>query len=68
MGVERLAMLDYANRNQITIDTLKAKLADTTLKLQVQRELAGADGKGPQVATPPDEPPGRAPNGMAYQA
>lgn len=65
---ERLAMLDYANRNQITIDTLKAKLADTTLKLQVQRELAGADGKGPQVATPPDEPPGRAPNGMAYQA
>ena len=64
---ERLAMLDYANRTQTTLDEIKAKLASDTMKLQVQRELAGADGRGPQVATPPTEPPGRAENGMAYQ-
>ena len=68
LGMRReLAMLDYANKNQITLDTLKAKLADTTMRLQVQRELAMAEGKVPQVATPPDEPPGRAPDGQAYQ-
>lgn len=62
-----LAMLDYANRHQITLDQVKAKLASDTMKLQVQKELAGVDGRGPQVATPPTEPPGRAPAGEAYQ-
>ena len=62
-----LAMLEYAQSNKLTLDQIKAQLAETTMKLQVQRELAGADGKGPQVATPPTEPPGRADPGQAYQ-
>lgn len=64
---ERLAILDYANKREMTLDQVKAELAQTTMKLQTQRALAGADGHGPQVATPADEPPGRAPDGTAYQ-
>jgi hypothetical protein len=62
-----LAMLEYANRHQISIDQIRAKLADSAMKLKVQKELAGADGRGPQVVTPPNEPPDLAPDGQAYQ-
>jgi len=63
----RLAELEYATQERISLQEAKVKLADTTLKLQVQKELAGADGKGPQVATPEVEPAGRAPDGEAFQ-
>jgi len=36
---ERLAMLEYANKHQDTLDNIKAKLADSSLKLSVQRSL-----------------------------
>lgn len=62
-----LKMLDYALQERISLQEAKVRLADTTLKLQVQRELAGADGKGPQVATPEVEPAGRAEPGRAFQ-
>ena len=64
---ERIAMLEYSTKKDISMDELKVMLAKTTMELQTQAQLAGADGKGPQVATPPTEPPGRAPNGEAYQ-
>jgi hypothetical protein len=35
----QLAMLDYANRHQISLDQTKAELASTAMKLQVEREL-----------------------------
>jgi len=62
-----LALLKYANERQISLDDAKVALARDTMKLQVQKELAGADGEGPQVATPPTEPEGRAAPGRAYQ-
>lgn len=62
-----LAVLKYANDRQISLDDAKVALARDTMKLQVQKELAGADGEGPQVATPPTEPEGRAAPGRAYQ-
>lgn len=62
-----LAMLDYANKNGINLDKVKADLAKTAMELNLQRELAGKDGKGPQVADPLVEPEGRAPEGEAYQ-
>lgn len=62
-----LAMLDYANKRELTLDQVKAKLASDAMKLQVQKELAGSDGKGPQIATPVVEPTGRAPDGEAFQ-
>jgi len=64
----RLAELDYATQERISLQDAKTKLADTTMKLTVQKELAGMDGTGPQVATPPTEPAGRAEPGRAYQA
>jgi hypothetical protein len=71
-----LAMLDYANRRQVSLDQIKSDLARDAAKLQLQRELAGAAtavdihkhrNPTPQVATPAVEPPGRAPNGQAFQ-
>jgi hypothetical protein len=68
---ERLAILDYANREKTTLENVKAKLADTAMKLNVQRELsqiaAAADEKTPRAATPPNEPAGKAPAGEGYQ-
>ena len=64
---ERIALLQYATQERISLQEAKVALARDTMKLQVQKELAGADGKGPQVATPPTEPEGRAAPGRAYQ-
>lgn len=77
-----LAMLDYANKNQITLEKLKAQLAIEAGRHDLQRELAtlptpdeiAATVRGenigsdaaPQVATPAVEPPGRAPDGQAF--
>lgn len=60
-------LLDYANRRQISLERAQTELARTAMELNVQRELAGADGKGPQVADAPVEPAGRAPDGEAFQ-
>lgn len=71
----QLAMLDYANREKVSIGEVKARLAETAMKLQTQKELslltAGLDGQkraAPKVSTPPTEPAGRAEAGEAYQA
>jgi hypothetical protein len=70
-----LAMLDYANQRQLTLEQVKAQLTETTLKLQTQKELsamsAGLDlhkHATTQASTPPTEPAGRADAGEAYQA
>lgn len=64
----RLAELDYANREKISLQEAKVKLATEAMGIEAQFKLAGADGKGPEVATPPTEPAGRADDGEAYQA
>lgn len=38
-----LAIMDYASKHQTTLDQVKAKLADTAMKLRVQKELAAAE-------------------------
>lgn len=64
-----LAMLDYANRTQQTLDQIKADLASDVMKLNLQKELAysNAAREAEQVITPPSEPAGRAPDGQAFQ-
>ena len=62
-----LAMLDYANKHQISLENVKAMLAKTAMTLTAQKQLAGLNGKAPQVARPATEPPGRAPNGQRFQ-
>jgi hypothetical protein len=71
-----LAMLDYASKHQMTLDQTKAKLADTAMKLQVQKELAAMDTRaslhmhhapsGDALLKPPTQAPGKAPNGKAF--
>jgi len=64
----QIKMMEFASREGISLEQIKAKLAGDTMKLKTQVALAGPDKKGPQVATPVVEPEGRAPDGMAYQA
>jgi hypothetical protein len=77
-----LALLDYANREKITLQQLKTQLAIEGSKHDLQRELAAmptadeiaATVRGeniennpmPQVVTPAVEPPGKAPDGQAF--
>jgi len=65
-----LALLEYANRREISLEAVKSDLAQTSMKLNTQKELAAmATGtyKPPQVVKPAMEPRGRAPNGQAFQ-
>lgn len=68
-----LAMLDYANKKEVTLEQIKADLANNAMRLRVQKELAGASNQidvhkyhNPQVAKPGVEVPGRAPKGQAF--
>jgi len=69
-----LALLEYANRHQISLENVKAMLARTAMTLTVQKQLAGVKQavetdkrKNPQVARTEAEPPGRADNGRAFE-
>lgn len=61
-----VAILNMSNNRNISLDKIKAMLGGKTMDLKVQKELAGGNGKGPQVAKPAVEPPGRAPDGRAF--
>lgn len=62
-----LALLDYANRNQIKLADAKAQLAKTAMTLQAQERMSREKLKPtPQVARALAEPPGRAPDGQAF--
>ena len=65
-----LALLEYANKKEMSLSDVKADLAQTAMRLNTQKELAGMaskDYKPPQVAKPAVEPQGRAPNGQAFE-
>jgi len=61
-----LKMMELAQSQQLSLDTIKAQLADKTMSLQVQKELSYA-GMKKQAAMPPTEPAGRADVGHAYE-
>lgn len=65
-----IALLDYANKKDLQLNEIKADLAKESAKLSTQKELAGLSHvmATKQVAAPSVEPPGRAPNGQAFQA
>lgn len=63
----QMKMMEFAQARELQLDEVKAKLADTTMKLSTQKELSAAKVPAPQVATPKIEPPGRAPAGEAFQ-
>jgi len=61
-----LSMIDYANKRSISLDNIKADLANNAMKLRVQKELSRA-GDAMEVATPAAEPPGRAREGHSFE-
>ncbi len=61
-----LELLKYANERQISLEAVKASLAETAMKLRVQRELSAQD-RASEMMVPPTEPAGRAPNGQAFE-
>lgn len=64
----QIALLNYALTQKISLDEAKLQLAQTSAKLNLQRELAGVPVQpAHQVIPPATEPPGRAPNGEAFQ-
>jgi hypothetical protein len=68
LSLEReLALLQYANQNQVTLENAKASLAETVLKLRTTKELAALNAPAKNLPTPPVEPPGRAEPGHSYQ-
>jgi hypothetical protein len=62
-----LAMLEYANKNQITLDKIKADLAKKSMEINATRELASMGAPASALPTPPVEPPGLAPQGESFQ-
>ena len=69
-----IAYLTLQIQKGINVDNNKVKLADTAMRLRVQKELALGSAavdlhkhNNPQVATPATEPPGRAQPGQAFQ-
>jgi predicted nucleic acid-binding Zn-ribbon protein len=76
LAMEReLAMLKYANDRGLTLEQVKAQLAEAAMKINLQRELS-QDARivdlhkhhTSQAMTPPVEPEGRAPAGEAFAA
>lgn len=70
------ALMEYANRRNISLDQAKAELAKTAMTLQAQRELNAVDNaldlhkhrtQQPRGARPPVQTPGRAANGRAFE-
>ena len=62
-----MKVIELAQAQNISIDSIKASLADTAMRLRVQKDLSAEKGLAKQVATPPSEPQGKAPDGQAYQ-
>ena len=62
-----LAMLDYANKRDISLDKIKSELAKEAMRLKTQKELAGVTQQADQVAPTTMEPAGQAPDGQAFQ-
>ena len=68
---KQLAMLEYANREKISVNEVKAQLAKTVMELNVQRELNASDNARemarPKDMEPPVQAPGRAGDGNAFE-
>lgn len=74
-----IAMLDYANKRELKLEDVKSQLAQTAMRLNVQKELSSLAHKvdlhkhaipsaDAVVAVPPTEPVGRAKPGEAFEA
>lgn len=58
--------IEQSGEKSISLDALKGRLADTTIKTRTQRDLSAASMRR-EVLKPPSEPKGRARPGESYQ-
>lgn len=63
---KEIAMLDYANREKVSLDKVKADLAKKAMDIQSTKELAGIEAPASMLPTPPVEPPQQAPEGESF--
>ncbi|MEA1991458.1 MAG: hypothetical protein U9N58_04575, partial [Thermodesulfobacteriota bacterium] len=61
-----LAILEHSSKSGMSLDKIKADLAQTAMKLNLQERLS-TSGIGGEVLKPPVEPAGRAPDGKSFQ-
>lgn len=62
----QLALLDYANREKISLNDAKVQLARDAMKINSTKELAAMSAPASALPKPPVEPPGQADNGKSY--
>jgi hypothetical protein len=60
----QMAQMDYASREGISLDKIKADLATNAAKLNLQERLSL--NKAGEAIKPPVEPPGRSPEGESF--
>ena len=61
-----LAILDYANKRDITLDKAKVDLTKAVMDNNLTKELAHIKAPASQLPTPPVEPPGTAEPGRSF--
>ena len=63
----QIEMMRLAQDKEISLEQIKRSLTETSAKLQTQERIATNTLEAGQVIEPAVEPPGRAPNGQAFQ-
>jgi hypothetical protein len=62
----QLALLEYANREKISLNDAKLQLARDAMKINSVRELAAMSAPASALPKPPVEPPGQAETGKSF--
>lgn len=63
---ERLALLNYAHDEKITLAAAKVQLAEAAMKISATERLAGMEAPASRLPKPPVEPPGIAAPGKSF--
>ena len=63
----QLALLEYANREKVSLEKVKADLAREAMRIQSVERLAQIKAPSDALPKPPIEPPGQAPAGESWQ-
>lgn len=63
---EKLALMSYANDQQVSLAEAKVQLAEAAMKINATRELAGMEASANRLPKPPIEPPGQAQKGRSF--
>lgn len=63
---ERLALMQYAHEEKISLADAKVQLAEAAMKINATKELASEEASASRLPKPPIEPPGRAEPGRSF--